>query len=197
MTPAKALFLAGIATSVPLAALSAELPRAAGFGSSDAPPPPGDDAACADATSSPRVVWTTCATRGDFEAGNLTVSGRADVAGTLRASEVSADTLVAAAAVRAQSAALSGALEASSAAIAGPVRAADLDVDGRAVVGVLELRAAVSPVPACVEGALALVRNADGSDSLEACLRTPQAALAWSAVATGGSPASTTQPRGS
>jgi hypothetical protein len=185
MTSAKALLAAAFMILTPLVSALA-LP--------DTTAPSADDSACAAQDAAPPVVWTTCRTRDGFDAGNVTVSGRADVAGPLAALAVTTRELDAGSA-HVGSATVDGALQAASGDV-DHLRAGDARVDGPAAVGTLQLQVATRP-PACVEGTLAVVREPDGSDSLQACLRSAEGGLGWKVVGMGGYLVSMAQPHAS
>ena len=197
MTSAKALLIVGIVT-IPLFASVAPLVAAlgvpdAGNPGTPMPVPTPSDVTCAADGAVPRLIWTTCATKTDFSTGNLSVAGHALIGESLTTNVLAARTLDVAGGLRAGSAALGGALSAASGAFSGTIHANEMQIDGRTEVGLLQVH--LSSAPSCVEGTLAVVRNPDGSDTLEACLRTGQGGLVWTPIAMGGFVPSMTQPR--
>lgn len=191
ITSAKALLIAGIATIPLLFGVASPIVGALGVpdaggvpGAPPVPTPAPDEAPCDAQAVAPRLVWTPCQTRTDFSAGNLTVEGRAQIGQSLLADSVITRALDVSGPVSATSVTLAGALAAKSATFREGVQASNLQVDGRTEVGLVQLR--ITNAPACQEGVLALVRNADGSDTLEVCLRTAQGNFVWTPIAMGG-----------
>lgn len=166
--PAKAIHVAALALST---LLLVPLPSQALTGA-QAIDPQLSAAPCAVQQVTPVPVWTTCTTHGDFRASTLTLTGRGIVKGPLFAGDV-----------HASNAFIAGDVRATLVDVSGPVEAMSLAILGTAEATTLQLR--VTNAPACVEGTVTLVRNGDGADVLQACLRSAKGTLAWAKLASG------------
>jgi hypothetical protein len=167
-----------------LLALAAPVIPALGLGELTGTVPGASNPTCAAATTAPIFVWTTCTQDGDFHASNLTLSSNALVGGTLDAAHAHVQDAVVDGGVMTGFLLSEGPVSATGGAFSGGVSASSLTVSGPADVASLQLHPA-QHTPACAEGKLSLVRNADGADVLQVCLRSAKGSLSWATLATG------------